>query len=105
VKKAIPYKKNFPNQVAFKMQTYLTKADLAQIERLSIPVDEFIKLKLRQCDAKTRTGRQCLMCAKPGSSKCTIHGGLSTGPKSEEGKKKALANLLKSHRRQGISKK
>src|SRR5947209_700216 len=46
-----------------------------------------------QCTAKTREGRQCRARAvwdeehnRPRNSKCRVHGGLSTGPRTAEGK-------------------
>lgn len=41
----------------------------------------------KRCDAKTRTGKPCRM--RPASlwnDRCRLHGGLSTGPKTQEGK-------------------
>jgi len=53
-----------------------------------------------QCGAKTRAGGRCRATPvwdkkrdKPKNGKCRIHGGLSTGPKTELGKQKALKNL------------
>lgn len=47
------------------------------------------------CGASTRNGQPCksrrLFC----SGRCRNHGGLSTGPKTSEGKRVALANLEK----------
>jgi len=44
------------------------------------------------CGAKTRRGAPCKALALP-NGRCRFHGGMSTGPKSAEGKAKALANL------------
>jgi hypothetical protein len=44
------------------------------------------------CAAKTRKGAPCKALALP-NGRCRFHGGMSTGPKSAEGKAKALANL------------
>jgi len=42
-----------------------------------------------QCNAKSkRTGIQCRAPAAKGKSKCRFHGGASTGPKTEQGKKR-----------------
>lgn len=35
------------------------------------------------CGAATREGRPCEMRVEPGSRRCRLHGGLSTGPKTE----------------------
>jgi hypothetical protein len=46
-----------------------------------------------KCGAHARsTGKPCQM--KPlANGRCRLHGGLSTGPKTEEGKERAKANL------------
>jgi len=44
------------------------------------------------CGAKTRKGKPCQRKALV-RGKCCIHGGLSTGPKTEEGKKRVTMNL------------
>lgn len=38
------------------------------------------------CGAKTRKGRPCRMKSEPGKRRCKFHGGMSTGPKTAEGK-------------------
>ena len=40
----------------------------------------------RQCGAKTRKGNPCVAQPIPGSNRCKNHGGLSTGPKTAEGR-------------------
>lgn len=44
------------------------------------------------CAARTRRGSYCL-CKALTNGRCRLHGGLSTGPRTEAGKRKALANL------------
>lgn len=53
-----------------------------------------------KCGAKTRTGRPCMAPVvwdkehdKPRNGRCRMHGGLSTGAKSVEGRIRSLANL------------
>jgi hypothetical protein len=42
-----------------------------------------------QCNAKSkRTGVQCRAPAAKGKKKCRFHGGASTGPKTEQGRKR-----------------
>lgn len=41
---------------------------------------------LRQCGAKTRKGKPCRAKPLPGKTRCKFHGGLSTGPRTPEGK-------------------
>lgn len=46
-----------------------------------------------RCGAKTRAGAPCKQKAIYGNGRCKFHGGLSTGPKTEEGKRRSAANL------------
>lgn len=41
---------------------------------------------LQQCGAKTRKGRPCRAKVLPKKNRCKHHGGLSTGPKTPEGR-------------------
>ena len=47
------------------------------------------------CGAKTRAGTPCKQRDIFSNGRCKFHGGLSTGPKTAKGKRKALANLLR----------
>ena len=49
----------------------------------------------RRCLAKTRNGGQCQCPAMKGKARCRIHGGLSTGPRTKDGKEKARQAVLK----------
>lgn len=40
------------------------------------------------CGARTRAGTPCRLKATWNSGRCKLHGGLSTGPKTEEGKER-----------------
>ena len=42
----------------------------------------------KKCGAKTRRGTPCQMKAVPGKNRCRLHGGLSTGPKTAEGRQR-----------------
>ena len=44
------------------------------------------------CGAKTRAGTPCKQKGIYYNGRCKLHGGLSTGPKTEEGKRKAALN-------------
>lgn len=44
------------------------------------------------CNARTKSGRPCRALALRGG-RCKWHGGLSTGPKTAEGKAKVTLNL------------
>lgn len=47
----------------------------------------------KTCDAKTRQGTPCKNTRLYKNGRCKNHGGLSTGPRTEEGKALALANF------------
>lgn len=49
--------------------------------------------KGERCGAKTRKGVPCIAKARA-NGRCTIHGGMSTGPRTPEGRSRALSNLL-----------
>ena len=40
----------------------------------------------QRCGAKTRKGTPCAAKPLPGKHRCKFHGGMSTGPKSDEGR-------------------
>jgi hypothetical protein len=46
-----------------------------------------------RCGARTRDGSPCEARGIVPNGRCRWHGGLSTGPKTPEGKRRALANL------------
>lgn len=48
------------------------------------------------CNAKTRRGARCRALALP-SGRCRWHGGMSTGPKTPEGKRRVTANLIRAN--------
>jgi hypothetical protein len=48
-----------------------------------------------RCGAKTRRGISCRQPAIKGRVRCRLHGGWSTGPTSEAGKKRSSRNALK----------
>lgn len=45
------------------------------------------------CNARTKTGQPCRALGLPGSGRCKWHGGLSTGPRTAEGKAESAKNL------------
>lgn len=107
--------------LAFEIATRLTKLEKEQLEHVELCdvdrwVDERIARKkaahynkpskqlpknLRpQCGAKTRAGGRCKAPPvwdkeqnKPRNNRCRLHGGLSTGAKTPEGKRRSLAGL------------
>ena len=59
------------------------------------------KSKVKQviCGARTQSARACRCKSLPGKRRCKWHGGCSTGPKTAEGRAKALRNLVQYHGR------
>ena len=53
----------------------------------------------RRCGAKTRAGGACQNPAIGGRSRCKLHGGKSTGPRTPEGKARSIAAHTKHGRR------
>ena len=53
----------------------------------------------RRCGAKTRAGGACQNPAFGGRSRCALHGGKSTGPRTPEGKARTIAAHTKHGRR------
>ncbi len=45
------------------------------------------------CGARTRAGTPCKQIGIFANGRCKFHGGLSTGPRTEEGRRRARANL------------
>ena len=53
------------------------------------------RIYCRQCSATSkRTGGQCRAAALKGKTKCAVHGGKSTGPRTLEGKARISAAQL-----------
>jgi hypothetical protein len=50
------------------------------------------------CDAKKKNGEPCRQKALYSRGRCKFHGGLSTGPKTEEGKQQSRINGAKGGR-------
>lgn len=58
------------------------------IERACRIIWRASKRQGRTCGAKTRQGTPCRMQPMPWSKRCRLHGGLSTGPKTPEGRER-----------------
>lgn len=56
-------------------------------------------LARRFCGAKTRAGTPCKQLGIYENGRCKLHGGLSTGPTTEEGMRKAALNGFKPKRK------
>ena len=88
---AIPEKSNYVSQ---KIGNYISKSDLDKIKLTSVPVDEWIAEKTKRCCVTNKVNKQrCKGRAMPGKDVCRMHGGLSTGPKTKEGRRKSLSKL------------
>ncbi len=55
----------------------------------------------RFCGAKTRGGKPCSKFPMKGNRRCRLHGGLSTGPKTPEGRARIAAANTKHGRYKG----
>ena len=53
----------------------------------------------QRCGARTRRGTACQKSPLAGKTRCRLHGGLSTGPKTTEGKARIVAAHWKHGRR------
>ena len=83
----------------------MKRRDLKRLLWAGVPLDEFLyappepqaprpaKPPRPICGAKTRQGRPCIRRAVAGKLRCPNHGGLSTGPKTAEGKARVALNL------------
>ena len=57
------------------------------------------KRPVDRCNARTRRGTACQKPPMKGKKRCRLHGGLSTGPRTAEGKKRIAAAHWKHGRR------
>ena len=65
--------------------------------RLALGLDDMGRALPRRrrplCGARTRAGGECRMRVVPGKRRCRLHGGLSTGARTAEGRARQLAAL------------
>lgn len=54
---------------------------------------------MNACNAKTRSGNPCKRAGNPKNGRCHLHGGKSTGPRTEEGRARIAAAQFKHGRR------
>lgn len=72
------------------IERFLAKAS-ERLQRSNQPI--FVVRRPKLCGARARSsGKPCRRKARA-NGKCRNHGGLSTGPRTVEGKRKALGNL------------
>ncbi len=63
-----------------------------QYDRQALALEEIQRFAATRCGAKTRRGTSCQRKALR-NGRCRNHGGMSTGPRTPEGRRRALANL------------
>ena len=73
--------------------SYLIRQAMISIDRLKTKPLRIV------CGAKTRQSTPCRCKAEPGHWRCKFHGGLSTGPKTPEGKQRWLEGIMAGQRR------
>ena len=74
---------------------YHAKDDkMKDLSEISTKAMEKLRLLAQQnyCGAKTRKGTPCRRVDIYNGGRCRLHGGLSTGPKTEEGKRRSALN-------------
>jgi hypothetical protein len=54
---------------------------------------------MNTCLAKTRSGGQCQRAGNPKNGRCHLHGGASTGPRTDEGRARIAAAQFKHGKR------
>lgn len=69
-----------------------TRCAILAAERGQYPDGEPLPRRDRPtCGARTRAGGECAMRVEPGKHRCRLHGGLSTGPRTAEGRERIAA--------------
>ncbi len=63
-----------------------------QYDPHALALEEIQRFAATRCGAKTRRGTPCQRKALQ-NRRCRNHGGMSTGPRTPEGRRRALANL------------
>jgi len=62
------------------------------------------ELRSIACGARTRAGTPCKLTSIYINGRCKFHGGLSTGPRTQKGKKRSAANGFKPKTCRNVSK-
>lgn len=93
------------NELRIRYKKYYLKFNKLKKKLIACGMDEYETYKYMpaypaefhelRCGAKTRAGTPCKMKCIYANSRCKLHGGLSTGPKSIEGKARVAKNGLK----------
>jgi len=77
----------------------VTKADNKDLVEAGLATRFGVDWPGRRCLAKTRRSTLCQKAALKGRNRCRLHGGLSTGPRTPEGKARTIAAHTKHGRR------
>jgi hypothetical protein len=72
---------------------HLISGGMARLHAMGLRADgsALPKNERPACGARTRRGLPCAGKVVPGKSRCRLHGGMSTGPKTPEGRAKIAA--------------
>ena len=77
----------------------MTKADYKNLVEAGRETRFGVDWPGRRCLAKTRRSTSCQKAALKGKTRCRLHGGKSTGPRTPEGKARTIAAHTKHGRR------
>ena len=87
--KVLGMKYNFPTPTRARVYEVLDSEWLRkQTERLAEAERSRAARRRQTCGAKTRKGSPCRLQSEPGRRRCKYHGGMSTGPRTAEGKRR-----------------
>ncbi|MBL4749765.1 MAG: helix-turn-helix domain-containing protein [Amylibacter sp.] len=67
-------------------QEWVNRQAQRELQRLKEREQDRVANMRVQCRAKTRKGRPCKLMSEAGRKRCKFHGGMSTGPKTAQGK-------------------
>lgn len=76
------------------LQRQLVELHSGGRQLVSAELAEFIETR---CGARTRKGSPCRRKGNGRGGRCSNHGGLSTGPRTPEGRRRSLENLVQFH--------
>jgi len=74
-------------ELAVPRQPHPTEASLLNV-CTDVANDWRMHMSSPLCGARTRRGTACIMRVEPGRRRCRLHGGRSTGPKTQEGRRR-----------------
>ena len=71
-----------------KMREAASRSALCSVTCSASAAERADPVERQPCGAKTRKGTSCLAMSVRGKKRCRLHGGLSTGPKTEAGRRR-----------------